>query len=95
VLGDIVMINIEEKLSVKILPRFVPVIFANGEDDDAPGLQACFDDEAVQLDGRIHEPGETVEICGRHIVLTREVVASARGRQTVIDGCYIEPRGIG
>lgn len=46
----------------KPLPRFVPVIFANGVDDDLPGIEAALRDEAVQLDGVICEPGDPVVV---------------------------------
>lgn len=46
----------------KPLPRFVPVIFANGVDDDLPGIAAAMADEAVQYDGVIREPGEPVVV---------------------------------
>ena len=57
----------------KPLPRFVPVIFANGVDDDLPGIAAALRDEAVQYDGVIREPGEPVvsnctsRLCVDHI----------------------------
>lgn len=73
------------------LPRFVPVIFANGEEDDAPGLQAAFDNDAVQFDGRIYEPGEPIAITGRHIVLGVTVNDTTRppGRKIHISDCYL------
>ena len=78
------------RLKLKTLPRFVPVIFANGEDDDAPGLQACFDDEPVQYENRIYEPGEAVTIFGRHLILSRAVIARCTtGRWTHIHSCLI------
>lgn len=75
----------------KRLPRFVPVIFANGDDDDAPGLQACADNEAVQFDGRIYEPNEEVTIVGRHLVLGSPVHGNMEGPvRIVVKGCFLD-----
>lgn len=48
-------------------PRFVAVIFANGEDDDLPGIAAAVANEAVQLDDRVYEPGDAISIIGRNL----------------------------
>lgn len=49
----------------KLLPRFVPVIFANGDDDDLPGLIAALTNEAVQFDETIYDPGVSIYVGGR------------------------------
>lgn len=49
---------------------FVPVIFANGVDDDLPGLAAAVKNEAVQFDGTIFAPGEALEIHRRTLVFS-------------------------
>jgi hypothetical protein len=54
----------------KNMPEWVPVIFANGEDDDTPGLIALFTNEKVQLDETIYKPGEAVTIVARRLVVT-------------------------
>lgn len=41
---------------------FVPVIFANGEDDDLPGLTAAIRNERVQYGDRIYKHGEEIII---------------------------------
>lgn len=66
-----------KKREARDLPRFVPVIFANGEDDDAPGVQAAFDNEAVQFDERIYEPDEDIVIVGRTVLLLKTVRSPA------------------
>jgi hypothetical protein len=86
------MIDLDERPTTKSLPRFVPVIFANGEDDDGPGLQACFDNEAVQFDDRIYEPGEPVSIFGRRIVICAPIVSKGLGRHKHFENCHFEPR---
>lgn len=48
--------------------RFVAVIFANGEDDDLPGLIAAAKNEPVQLDEKIYKPGETIRIVARKML---------------------------
>lgn len=45
----------------------VPVIFANGEDDDLPGLVAAIENRRVQFDDRIYEPGEPLIIRERSL----------------------------
>jgi hypothetical protein len=72
---------LEKPRRARGLPRFVPVIFANGEDDDGPGLQACADNEAVQFDDRVFEPGEAIMICGRKLVVRRVGQGVSRGRE--------------
>lgn len=47
---------------------FVPVIFANGSDDDLPGLTAAIENRRVQFQERIYKPDET-------IVIHRQVLA--------------------
>lgn len=44
---------------------FVPVIFANGEDDDLPGLEAAVTGGPVQFDEKIYRTGDRLEIRGR------------------------------
>ena len=46
---------------------FVPVIFANGEDDDLPGLIAAIQDEAVQVGDVIVQPGDPIVLVGVHL----------------------------
>ena len=77
------------------LPRFLPVIFANGEDDDFPGLQAFCDDEDVTFDGRVIGVGESLTIRRRHIVLTSSPRPNGRdtGRWLWIDQCVISGTG--
>lgn len=53
---------------------FVPVIFANGQDDDTPGLVALFSNEAVQFDERVYQPGGLIKIAHRAIVMTRNIL---------------------
>jgi hypothetical protein len=73
------------------LPRFVPVIFANGIDDDAPGIQAAVENRAVQFGKRIYEPGETmlVEDCCLRIAVRVVQPSTPPGRDVIIDGCRI------
>lgn len=100
------MIVVKDKPVSGTLPRFVPVIFANGEDDDWPGLQAFVDDEAVLFDDRIYEPEDSLTIRRRHIVLSRMLVCDViscapidetppAGRYLLLDRCRIELRGGG
>lgn len=52
---------------------FVPVIFANGEDDDIPGLVAAIEHKWVQFDGHIYKPHEDIVIHNRHLVMSRSI----------------------
>lgn len=49
---------------------FVPVIFANGEDDDLPGFEAAVKNERVQYEEKIYEPGERLEIVGKRMAFS-------------------------
>ncbi|MDI7862562.1 hypothetical protein MRS76_11375 [Rhizobiaceae bacterium n13] len=42
---------------VRPLPEFMPVIFANGRDDDGPGLKAFWEGKAVLLDDTVIPAG--------------------------------------
>lgn len=53
--------------------EFVPVIFANGKDDDLPGLMAAIENRKVQYDDRIYAAGEPVTIYDRALRLTRQL----------------------
>jgi len=54
----------------------VPVIFANGRDDDLPGFRAAIENKRVFFRDRIYEPGEAIKSeghtlafsCGRIII---------------------------
>lgn len=46
---------------------FVPVIFANGVDDDLPGFEAAVKNERVQFDEHIYEEGEALLIDKREL----------------------------
>lgn len=54
----------------KTLPKFVPVIFANGNDDDLPGFEAAVKNVAVQYREKIYQPGEPIEIVGTYLRFT-------------------------
>jgi hypothetical protein len=87
------MIKLDEKPKVRNLPRFVPVIFGNGEDDDAPGLQAMLDNEAVQLADHIYEPGEAVDLIGLHLVIYRPIQSpSPVWRKIAFVRCFFDDR---
>ncbi|MCB5201703.1 hypothetical protein LH464_04320 [Neorhizobium sp. T786] len=68
----------------------VPVIFANKRDNDLPGFIAALENRRVAIDGRIYEPGETIDFSG----LT---MAFACGRIMIIKGGWsfvLAPPGI-
>ena len=63
--------KVRPKLDLGLL--FVPVIFANGEDDDVPGLVAAIEHKPVQFDERIYAPDEDIVISGRSILLKQKI----------------------
>lgn len=69
-----------------------PVIFANGEDDDLPGLEAAMQNRAVWFEGKRYAPGQTLCIRGR--VLS----PSCHGWVWRVEGCdmavLFDPRGM-
>lgn len=48
---------------------FVPVIFANGVDDDLMGIEAAVKNERVQYEEKVYKPGEDITIDGKKIRL--------------------------
>lgn len=50
---------------------FVPVIFANGEDDDIPGVIAAIEDRPVMYEDRIYQPGEAVTVVMKRVLFTK------------------------
>lgn len=75
------------KPKVDLRAIFVPVIFANGTDDDSTGLQAAVDNEAVMFDDKVYQTDEALVIEGRELVVTRTVVATRKGRKITIRDC--------
>ena len=57
--------DLKSKTDLKTL--FIPVIFANGEDDDEPGLTAAANNEIVQFDETVYQPGQPITITNRQI----------------------------
>lgn len=51
----------------KSLPEFLPVIFANDEDDDTPGFVAAITNQAVQFDETVYRPGQDLSVVGRSL----------------------------
>lgn len=49
---------------------FIPVIFANGEDDDVPGLIAAFENKPVLYNDKTYHIDEDIEIIGKTLVMS-------------------------
>ena len=47
----------------------IPVIFANGKDDDLPGLAAAFKNETVIYNKRLYKPDEDIKVFGKTLIL--------------------------
>jgi hypothetical protein len=70
-------------LATKHAPKldFVPVIFANGEDDDIPGIVAAIENKRVQFDDKLYEPGEPLSVVRRKLVISRKLCAVSDGTE--------------
>lgn len=68
---------------------FVPVIFANGKDDDLPGIVAAIENRAVQFDEKIYRPDEDLTIFKREIALSCMGLAilDRKGENRLTIGC--------
>lgn len=85
------MLDLEEKPKTKKLPEFVPVIFANGIDDDTPGFVALFTHEKVQYGEKIYKPNESIHITNATMVITRSMVITGDGKIEIFVNQYEEP----
>lgn len=63
------MTDVNTKPIVDLKTLFVPVIFANGIDDDLPGLLAAFMNEAVQFEDHIYQPRDRIVIIGKVLLI--------------------------
>lgn len=64
---------LEREPVTKKMPEWVPVIFANGIDDDTPGLLAAMSNEKVQFGEKIYQPTEGIYIRGKDIRLRQSM----------------------
>lgn len=71
--------DLKSKTDLKTL--FIPVIFANGEDDDEPGLTAAANNEIVQFDETVYQPGQPITIVNRKILIS--------GRMWFVDFSFV------
>ena len=85
------MIDIQERTQKKPLPvPFYAVIFANGEDCDAFGLEAASANDFVMFDERLFMPGEDITIEGRDLYFSRRaVLTGSGGRHITITRCNL------
>jgi hypothetical protein len=79
------------KLQRDLREIFVPVIFANGKDDDLPGIIAAIENRAVQFDEKIYQPGEPIVIYWREIRLSCNRLAILGQGDTPPDGWEHNP----
>jgi hypothetical protein len=78
-----------EKPKTELDVEFVPVIFANGEDDDTPGLIAALKNEKVLFDENIYLPFERIEIIKRDLVITEKIFCYTEGEEVEIPDGYV------
>jgi hypothetical protein len=79
------------KLQRDLREIFVPVIFANGQDNDLPGIIAAIENRAVQFDEKIYQPGEAIEISKRVLCLACDRFALIRPGSTPPHGFEHNP----
>ena len=69
------------------LPDFHPVIFANGEDDDLPGIEAAFLNQPVYYLNTLVAPGEAIIIGFKNVALSKYMsIEDANGTPLLIIG---------
>ncbi|WP_010658134.1 hypothetical protein [Brucella anthropi] len=67
------MTDVIEKRLTKLNIEWLPVIFANGVDDDGPGIAAYISGNKVQFDDEVYEPERDLHIFGRFMVFDRKL----------------------
>lgn len=80
------MVDLLTRPEVKPALHWLPVIFANGEDDDTPGLAALFAGEAVLIQDRLQPAGEDVLIERLLLVFDRRIDVVEDGEATITFG---------
>lgn len=78
------------KADITMQLGLVPVIFANGTDDDLPGLVAAIENRRVQFDDRIYEPGDALTIERRKLRSSRRIFVVGPGH----DGAGLSPEWV-
>lgn len=70
----------------------IPVIFANNEDIDNPGLLAAVNNEKVIFDGKTYQPGDSIEVVGRIILFVPPLnLQRPSNRKVTIANCIFKP----
>lgn len=89
------MIETNTRPKVNLKELFLPVIFANGEDDDVPGLVAAIANKPFQFDDRIYKRGEELVIDRRTIRLsaTLIILGSTAIAPEVVEGSVVVREG--
>lgn len=67
------MTDVIERRLTKLNVEWLPVIFANGEDDDGPGIAAYVSGNKVQFDDEVYLPEKDLHIFGRKMVFDRKL----------------------
>ena len=76
--------------------RTVPIIFANGRDDDLPGLSAAVENKRVRFNDRVYEPGEYLNLGGQTLNLAcRRIIVCNRGETQYLAPLNIDPSSLG
>jgi len=67
------MLDVIEKPKTDLRSKFIPVIFANGVDDDLPGFVAAAQNNVVLFDEDVYQPSQGIVIFGRHLVFGKKL----------------------
>ena len=63
----------------------IPVVFANGEDDDTLGLVATLSNQRVIYEEDTYEVGQDVRIEGRRLLISRPLLVVGHGQSPTVD----------
>lgn len=66
------------------LPDFHPVIFANGEDDDFPGIVAAMENKPVYFLERLYRPGEQISVAFKTIRVSNYIAVEDEYRNVTL-----------
>ena len=66
--------KIESQTKIEEASFPMPIIWADGENDDLPGVVAAVRNEFVQFDGDIYAPGRSIAVIGRTMRLSAGMI---------------------
>lgn len=90
------MARLLTKAQLATQSRMIPKIYADGENDDLPGIVAACEDKLVLYDGTLYAPGEALLVVGANCLLSRAlfIKASPSCLREGFGSILISPSGI-